>query len=43
MNANVVRLSKYVKLDDVFKLRACYFAEKTDVSVIIRLDEESTA
>ena len=28
MNENVVRLAKYFKLDDVFKLRASYFAEK---------------
>ena len=37
-----MRLAKYVKLDDVFKIRACYFAVKTDASMIIRIDEEST-
>ena len=39
---NVVRLAKYVKMDDVFKLRACYFAAKRDASVIIRESEETT-
>ena len=38
---NVLRLTKFVKLDDVFKLRACYLTAKADPSVITRVEEES--
>jgi len=38
--ANVLELSKFVELDDVYKLRACYFTAKKDPSVITRTREE---
>jgi len=31
---NVVQLVKYVKLDDIYKMRACYFASKNDPQVL---------
>jgi len=40
---NVLDLAKYVPLDQVFKLRACYFAAKKDSSVITRVEDESRA
>ena len=38
MNTNVMRFSKYVKLDDVLKICACYFIAKKDKSVSFRLN-----
>jgi len=40
---NVLDLAKYVPLNQVFKLRACYFAAKKDSSVITRVQEERSA
>lgn len=39
---NVLDLAKFVGLDEVFKLRACYIAAKKDPSVIERLTEEKS-
>jgi spore coat polysaccharide biosynthesis predicted glycosyltransferase SpsG len=33
--SNILCLTKYVALDDVFKLLACYFAVKHDPSVLV--------
>ena len=38
----VAYLARYVKLDDVYKLRACYFTAMKDPSVIVRTEEEVT-
>ena len=40
---NVLRLAKFVKLDDVFKLRGCFLTANIDPSVIVRVEEESTS
>jgi hypothetical protein len=37
---NVFNLVKFVKLDDVFKLRGCFLTANIDPSVIIRVEEE---
>jgi len=41
--SNVLQLVKYVKLDDIYKMRACYFASKTDPQVLCLLEDEVSA
>ena len=38
----VAYLARYFKLDDVYKLRACYFIAMKDPSVIVHTEEEVT-
>ena len=40
---NILRLVKYVSLDEVLKLRGCYLAAKRDPSVIVFDDKQVTA
>ena len=37
---NILSLTKFVTLQDVFKLRTCYLTAKVDPSVIVRLEDE---
>ena len=37
---NILILSIFVRLEDVFKLRVCYITSKVDPSVIVCLEEE---
>jgi len=37
---NVLQLVKYVKLNEIYKLRACYFASKKDQQVLCMLEDE---
>ena len=37
-----MRLKKCVKIDDIFKLRACYFAANRGSPEIVRESEEAT-
>ena len=39
-STDILKLTKYVKLNEVFKLRACYKTAKVDESVITRVTEE---
>ena len=36
---NILSLAIFVRLEDVFKLRACYLTAKVDPSVIVSLEE----
>jgi len=38
--SNILQLVKYVKLDDIYKMRACYFASKIDPQVLCLQEEE---
>ena len=39
----ILSLAIFVRLEDVFKLRACYLTAKVDPSVIVRLEEEESS
>jgi hypothetical protein len=38
--ANVLKLTRFVKLDDVYKLQGCYFASKKDPLILCLQEEE---
>ena len=40
---NILSLARFVRLEDIFKLHACYLTSKVDPSVIVRLVEEESS
>ena len=39
---NILSLARFVRLEDVFKLRACYLTDNFDPSAIVRLGESES-